>query len=139
MRIKKILSVNCRVDTYAAVKMLLPLLVMGAVLFNNGACKTSPQNWPREAFSPEAWKASAKEKRYVFYHDLAKSKKLDGLLRKDVLSLLGQPDFVSPGDKYITYILKYAEKGEHSFSAIYILEVDFNAQGAVSRYFIRAD
>jgi len=131
---KEILSINRRVA-----KILCSLLVICALICIDATCGTSWRSWPREEFSPEAWKASAKEKRYVYYHDLAKTKKLDGLLKKDVVDLLGQPDFVSPDGRYITYILKYAEKGERSFNAIYILEIDFDASGSVSRYFVRVD
>ena len=115
------------------------LLIMCCICILGGGCDESPNSWPRESFTLKTWGESPKEKRYVYYNDLANSKKLDGLTKKDVLSLLGQPDYTSPDSKYINYTLKYAEKGAHSLNAIYFLEIIFDAQGRVSKYYVRAD
>lgn len=104
-----------------------------------GGCNTSPESWPKETFSPEAWKVTPVERRYVYFNNLVSSKRLDGLSKKEVVAFLGEPNYKSPDGKYITYLLKYAEKGEYSFNAVYFLQIDFDTHGTVLRYFVRAD
>jgi hypothetical protein len=119
--------------------LLMLMLVTSSLLFTSFGCDASPKNWPSDSFSAKSWSALPKEKRYVVYNDLVKSKKLDGLSMNEVLSLLGPPDYKSPDNKYFNYTLKNAEKGEYSFNAIYFLQIDFEAQGKVTNYFMRAD
>jgi hypothetical protein len=110
-----------------------------SLLSTSIGCDASPQNWPSDTFSANIWNALPKEKRYVVYNGLAKSKKLDGLSKKDTVTLLGLPDYTAPDGKYCTYIQKNAEKDEYNFNSIYVLEIDFDAQGQASCYFVRAN
>ena len=108
-------------------------------LFGLSSCSAAEDKWPNTAFSSNEWKLTPDEKRYIYSNTLIGSKKLDGLTQKEVINLLGQPNYKSPDRKYITYILKYAEKNEYSLNSIYILQIDFNADGKVLKYFMRAD
>ena len=119
--------------------LLMLLLVTSSLLFTSFGCDASPKDWPSDSFSAKSWNALSKEKRYVVFNDLAKSKKLDGLSMDEVLSLLGPPDYKSPDGKYLNYTLKNAEKGEYNFNSIYFLQIDFDTQGKVSSYFMRTD
>ena len=115
------------------------LCLMGGIFVYNLPGNDLHKKWPNQAFSTEAWKASVKEHRYVFYNNLVEDKILDNLLRKDVVTLLGKPDFEAPGGTYITYILKYAATGEYSLNSIYMLHIEFDKHDKVLRYYLRAD
>ena len=118
---------------------ILKVILIVVMSSSFGGCNTSQESWPYETFSSEAWKTTPVERRYVYFNNLVRSKKLDGLSKKEVVAFLGEPDYKSPDGKYITYLLKYAEKGEYSFNAVYLLQIDFDTHWTVSQYFLRAD
>ena len=120
-------------------RMTLTLLVAANLLIGIIGCDTLTSGWPSEPFTPMAWSMTPKEQRYVFYKDLNKSKRLGRLSKDGILNLLGEPDYVEPNGKYISYTLKYAEKSEYTFNAIYFLEIDFDAKGKATRYFVGSD
>ncbi len=108
-------------------------------LFCISCCSDKGNKWPHSAFSSNEWKSTPAPQRYFYFNSLIENKILDNLTQKEVISLLGQPDYKSPDGKYITYILKYAEKNEYSFNSIYLLHIDFDKDGKVVKYFVRAD
>ena len=102
--------------------------------------RTSPASWPTEVFSSADWKAANADERYVFYRDLARSRVLDAVPRRQVIELLGPPSYEDPGGRYVTYVVKHADPSEPSFNFIYYLSIEFDpATRTVASYMIRAD
>jgi len=108
-------------------------------LISLSSYSAAEDRWPNSSFSSSEWKSTPAEQRYVYFNSLISSRQLDTLTQKEVIKLLGEPNYKSSDGKYFTYILKYAEKKEYSFNSIYLLHVDFDAAGKVSKYFMRAD
>ena len=91
--------------------------------------------WPRETFTPEAWKALPWEERYRLSYDLLDSGLLEGASRERVVSLLGPPNGTVRPDR-VSYLVRkrriWSVIGE-----VKVLDVRFDAEGTVSRAFIR--
>lgn len=123
------------------IALLAGLLVVGIVggwLYVSYT--TSPRSWPVEEFSVSAWKSSSPEERYVFYRDLARSGRLDGATKQEVVNLLGPPSFEAPEGSYMTYVVNHAEAGEWSLDSIYFLDIRFDSTTTKVRdYLIRGD
>jgi hypothetical protein len=120
------------------VRFFIGILVICNLLILS-SCSAAENDWPNTAFSSSEWKSTPIEKRYIYFNSLVRSVLLNGLTQKEVVHLLGPPNYKSPNGKYFTYILKYAEKKEYSLNSIYLLDIDFNAEGKVLKYFRRTD
>jgi hypothetical protein len=59
-----------------------------------------------------------------------------GRSRAEVIELLGQPDSEPSGGRYMTHGVKDATPGEYTLNFVYILHVDFDGQGRVTKAFI---
>jgi hypothetical protein len=99
--------------------------------------QASPESWPRDRFTSETWKLTQREKRFALYNDLATRKLLDGKSKADVTGLLGTPDFEAPDGRYVTYVVRETSPSEYTFNAIYLLQVDLDGKGSVTKYFVR--
>ena len=95
--------------------------------------------WPEATFSSDSWKATDAPNRFVFIRDLNRQGLLDGASRDRVRQLLGKPDYSEADGRYVTYIVKYADPGERTLNSVYLLHVDFSANGVVSGYRVRGD
>ena len=71
--------------------------------------------------------------------DLAERRILDGKLRSEVIETLGLPNSESRQGRYMTYLLKNAEPGEYTVNFIYLLHIEFDPSGRVTKYYLRSD
>jgi hypothetical protein len=124
-----------RVVTGVALLGLGGLFAAGFVFSRSG----SPYLWPSRTFDATAWRATPKEGRFVFYRDLERRRLLADRTLEELSELLGAPDFIAPDGRYATFVIKYADRGEYSFNAIYLLHVDFDPRGRVVSIGVRAD
>lgn len=121
-------------------RIMLGFVFCNMVFFACGIDNGSDyKKWPDNRFNSEAWKSSKKENRYFFCKDLIDNKILYGFSTQKISKLLGQPDYQSPDGEYVTYIVKYAEPEEYNFNSVYLLNIDFDKNRNVEKYFIRAD
>jgi len=102
--------------------------------------QTSTISWPREPFTPNQWKRSAPENRYVFFRSLREQHLLDDARKAEVVELLGTPTYEAPDGLYMTYAIKQAEPSEISFNFVYLLSIEFDRESQrVVSYGIRSD
>ena len=99
-------------------------------------CADCAEPWPRDPFTPEAWKARTWEQRYVLYESLAESRLLDGASRERVLELLGKPDGKNKPDN-LAYLVRKRPMGFLNWHEVKVLDIRFDHHGKVNKYFIR--
>lgn len=99
-------------------------------------CAGCSEPWPREPFTPEAWKARTWEQRYVLYESLAESRLLDGASRERVVELLGTPDGKNKPDN-LAYLVRKRPMGVFNWHEVSVLDIRFDKDGTVRENFIR--
>ena len=101
-------------------------------------CAITPEKWPHEPFTPDAWKAATWEERYVYYDDLAERGLLDGATRERVIELLGPPDGKNRPDN-VAYLVRARPIEIFTFHCkdVRVLDIRLTPEGKVERYFIR--
>ena len=115
--------------------MLKLASVLAASVLTLG-CALTPETWPHEPFTSEAWKAAAWDERYVYYEDLAERHLLDGATRERVIELLGTPNGNRNRTDSITYLVRRRELNPW-MADVRILDIRLTPEGKVERYFIR--
>jgi hypothetical protein len=116
---------------------LLALIAAGALLCVGYVCRSEESFWPDETFTVEHWNATPSEQRYVMAKDLVRQGVLTGLVRTEVVSLLGETDS-SLSDRF-SYHLKSGSTNI-SFNGVWFIDVLFDpATGKVQTYRISGD
>jgi hypothetical protein len=108
-------------------------LVLAAAL--SIGCALTPEKWPHEPFTAEAWKAATWEQRYVYYESLAEQRLLDGATRERVIELLG-PGNIKSEPASITYLIRRRPLNPW-MADVRVLDIRLTPEGKVERYFIR--
>ncbi len=78
----------------AILALVVVAVIIAAAIFN--------ERLPRKAFNPTLWESRPSERRQIVY-DLVRSTVLTGMTRRDVIALLGKPDYQS--DSSLAYWL----------------------------------
>ena len=99
-------------------------------------CALTPEKWPHQPFTSEAWKAATWEQRYVYYESLAEQRLLDGATRERVIELLGTPNGNKNQPGSITYLVRRRPLNPW-MADVRILDIRMTPEGKVERYFIR--
>jgi hypothetical protein len=99
----------------------------------------SPTSWPREPFDEQRWRSAPHEQRYRQFRDLQDKRRLVGLQRVEVESLLGPADSVASDGRYIVYDLKEGTEDRFTLNAVYFMRIWFDGQGRVSAVRVGAD
>jgi hypothetical protein len=115
-------------------------LLLGAL-----SCVLTPERWPHEPFTPEAWKAAKWEQRYLYYESLAASGLLEGATQARVVEILGPSDSRYHPRKIAYLVRKRPLSNIRVFdrplfgraSDIRVLDIRFGEDGTVEKYFIR--
>ena len=99
---------------------------------------SASRKWPKESFSPDAWRRASPDGRYIFYKDVVGRRLLEYHTGANIIALFGQPDFKER--QVLTYILKYSSKpGAAQFDALWKLEISIDNQGRARPPVLRAD
>ena len=116
------------------IKWAVRILAVGLaiLLINAFVIKTN-----QEKFSPVQWEKTPKRERHVYLEDITKNRLPVGMTIDAVIAMLGDPDFRSKDDSYVTYVVGDSQ-GMLSFSAITILDIRFNS-GRIERVLTRED
>ena len=93
------------------------------------------EEWPRQPFSAEAWKAVPWEEHYTLCHELLDSGILVGATRERVVELLGEPNGTRKPDR-ISYLVR-KRKIWNLIGEVKVLDIRFDTDGKVSRSFVR--
>ena len=112
---------------------LASLLAASALTFG---CAPTPETWPHVPFTPEAWKSAKWDERYVYYERLAEQRLLDGATRERVIELLGPTSWKRDQPGNINYPIRRRSLNPW-MAEVRVLDIRFNAEGKVERYFIR--
>ena len=118
---------------------------IGLVLVCSSSCAITPETWPHEPFTSEAWKTARWEQRYVYYESLAASGLLEGATQRRIVELLGPSDSRYDPRK-ISYLVRKRPISDirvfdrplfGDMSDIRVLDIRFGDDGKVKKYFIR--
>lgn len=96
---------------------------------------SSPEHWPREEFSPEAWRAAPADQRYRLYHDLDARRWLYGRSRGELFALLGRPSERLIDRFWIAYEIRY-EGGDDPPRGAHLLFIEFDRADRVKQYYV---
>ncbi len=95
------------------------------------------RSWPSEPFSADKWRSTSENGRHIFWKDLRSRSLLVGAARQDVIDLLGPPS--SDAGLYLTYVVKDRDAREYTFNFVYLIQLNLDEAGRVTRAFIRHD
>lgn len=90
--------------------------------------------WPHEAFESKKWLKADIGERYRYVKDLFLSKKIDGLSKRQIVELLGEPESDSIGN--MSYLVK--EHGSFFDPNMYIIVLRFDENDNCKGYFVRS-
>lgn len=106
------------------------------LLFLLTGCDENPDSWSSVEFNKAKWARTTEEERFIFSRDLVAKRRLHGLSKQEVVSLLGPPSFDDGKATYITYVLKI------SSGKVFLLDIRFKVIAdrlIVNDVFIRSD